>query len=152
MPHTLPHASEEVHKAIDRFWAVFPSIWHQVRAHIHQAALEGSDITVSQFHLLRRIHGGVGSVSALAAAGHISRPAISRMVDVLVNKNLVSRTQNPEDRRQVMLALTGEGEALLKIIFDNTHLWMSDRLIQLELDELATIVKGIEALKKAFDE
>ncbi len=107
---------------------------------------------MSQFHLLRHIHGGEGSVSALAAAGHISLPAISRMVELLVNKNLVSRSPNPDDRRQVRLTLTAEGEALLNTIFDNTHAWMSAKLVQLETGELETIVLGIEALEKAFDE
>ncbi len=152
MSEPLSPVPEEVRQAIDRFWAVFPSVWHQIRAHIHHDTVEGLDITVSQFHLLRRIHGGEGSVSALAAAGHISRPAISRMVDVLVNKNLVSRTQNPEDRRQIRLALTGEGEALLKTMFDSTHQWMSDKLFRLDAGELETIVQGMQALKKAFNE
>ncbi len=96
---------------------------------------------------------GKDSVSELAATGHISRPAISRMVDVLVNKNLVSRTQNPQDRRQIQLALTDEGETLLNTIFDNTHHWMSEKLALLEVDELETIVWGMRSLNwKAFEE
>ena len=149
LPPTIP---EEVRQTIDRFWAVFPSIWHQVRAHIHHEAVEDSTITVRQFHILRGIHHGITSVSELAATGHISRPATSRMVDVLVNKNLVSRSQVPQDRRHVHLTLTEEGEALLNTIFDNTHQWMSEKLIHLDVDELETVVQGMEALKKAFKE
>jgi DNA-binding MarR family transcriptional regulator len=144
--------SEEVQQAIDRFWAVFPSVWHQVRAHIHHEVVYDAVITVSQFHLLRRIHQGVDSVSELASAGHISLPAISRMVDVLANKGLVSRAQDPQDRRRVRLALTDKGENLLKTTFGDTHHWMSDKLAALDADELETIVQGMEALKKAFEE
>jgi DNA-binding MarR family transcriptional regulator len=152
MSDIAPQISEEVQQTIDRFWSVFPSIWHQVRSHIHHEAAEDSTITVSQFHILRHVNHGKDSVSELAATGHISRPAISRMVDVLVNKNLISRTQNPQDRRHIQLALTDEGETLLNTIFDNTHQWMSKKLALLEVDELETIVWGMEALMKAFEE
>lgn len=152
MSDIAPQISEEVQQTIDRFWSVFPSIWHQVRSHIHHEAAEDSAITVSQFHILRHINRGQDSVSELAATSHISRPAISRMVDVLVNKHLISRTQNPQDRRHVQLALTEAGETLLTTIVDNTHLWMSKKLVLLEGDELETIVSGMEALKKAFKE
>ncbi len=152
MAELTPIISEEIQETIDRFWAVFPSIWHQVRAHIHHEAVEDTTVTVRQFHILRGIHHGKDSVSELAATGHISRPATSRMVDVLVNKHLVNRSQNPQDRRHVQLTLTEEGEALLNTIFNNTHHWMSEKLVQLEVDELETIVQGMEALKKAFEE
>jgi DNA-binding MarR family transcriptional regulator len=42
----------------------------------------------------------------------LSQPALSRMVDRLADRGLVSRTTDPTDGRGVRLALTGEGRAV----------------------------------------
>ncbi len=139
-------------QVIDKFWEFFPPVWHTVRAHIHQEATENFDITVGQFHILRRIRHGVDSVSKLADAKHTSRPAISRSVDVLVNKGLVARTTNPADRRNVQLSLTEEGQSLMEELFSNTRQWMAENLAVLSEDEFEAIIVAGDALKRAFAE
>jgi DNA-binding MarR family transcriptional regulator len=144
--------SEELLKpTIDEFWETFPTLWHSIRARIRKVATEEFDITVEQFHILRRIHKGSDSVSKLAEAKQISRPAVSRVVDVMVNKGLVSRTQDPSDRRYVRLSLTTEGSALLEAIFGRNRDWMAEKLASLEIDELKTIRVAMMALSKAFN-
>jgi DNA-binding MarR family transcriptional regulator len=143
--------SEELLKCtIDEFWETFPSLWHSIRARIREVATEEFDITVEQFHILRRIHKGRDSVSKLAEAKHISRPAISRAVDVMVNKGLVTRSQNPDDRRHVHLALTEEGNTLLEAIFSKNRAWMAGKLSLLEETELKIILVALLALSRAF--
>jgi len=143
--------SDELLKdTIDDFWETFPSLWHSIRARIREVATAEFDITVEQFHILRRIHKGRDSVSKLADAKHISRPAISRAVDIMVNKGLVTRAQDPADRRYVQLALTEEGQTLLDAIFSKNRAWMASRLISLEKSELDAIRSGMNALSKAF--
>ena len=137
-------------QVIDKFWEFFPPVWHAVRAYIHHEADENSDITVGQFHILRRIRHGTNSVSKLADDKHTSRPAISRAVDVLVNKGLVTRTQNPADRRNVQLSLTEEGQSLMEAIFNNTRQWMAEKLTVLNEDEFKAILVAGDALKRAF--
>ena len=70
---------------------------------------------------------GFTSVSELAAIRQISRPAISQAVDVLVEKGLISRQQEAEDRRFVHLLLTPNGEALLNKIFQENRAWMMEK-------------------------
>jgi DNA-binding MarR family transcriptional regulator len=135
---------------IDSFWDFFPPVWHTIRAHIRQEATEHFDITVGQFHLLRRIRKGTDSVSKLADDRHTSRPAISRAVDTLVKKGLVDRTHNPVDRRHVQLTLTDEGQSLMDTIFDNTRQWMVEKLKVLDGEEIEAILVAGEALKRAF--
>jgi DNA-binding MarR family transcriptional regulator len=143
--------TEELLKfTIEEFWETFPSLWHSIRARIRKVATEEFNITVEQFHILRRIHKGSDSVSKLADAKQISRPAISRVVDVMVNKGLVTRSQDPADRRYVRLALTNEGKTLLEAIFGKNRDWMAGRLASLEEDELKTIRVAMMALSKAF--
>jgi DNA-binding MarR family transcriptional regulator len=144
----LNSSSEQL--AVEKFWEFFPPVWHTVRAHIHHNAIENFDITVGQFHILRRIRQGADSVSKLADAKHTSRPAVSRVVDVLVNKGLVVRAQNPVDRRNVLLSLTEEGTALMENLFSNTRQWMIEKLSVLNDDQLEAILIAGDALKRAF--
>ena len=46
----------------------------------------------------------------------LSQPALSRMVDRLADRGLVSRTTDPSDGRGVLLALTGEGSSVQRRI------------------------------------
>ena len=46
----------------------------------------------------------------------LSQPALSRMVDRLAERGLVSRSTDPRDGRGVRLALTGEGRAVQRRI------------------------------------
>ena len=141
---------DALNSTIDKFWETIPSLWHIIRARIRDEATVEFDITVEQFHILRRIHKGRDSVSKLAEARHISRPAISRAVDMMVNKGLVTRTQDTQDRRHVQLDLTAKGRELLDAIFGKNHKWMMVKLGSLNKTELETIQAAMNALNEAF--
>jgi DNA-binding MarR family transcriptional regulator len=135
-------------QTLDKFWETMPPLWGYIRAHIRAVATENFDISVEQFHILRFIRRGHSSVSELAGARNISRPAVSQGVDALVNKGLVSRTQSKEDRRYVELELTPEGNALLDSVFQNTREWMKESLDSFSQEELELAIRGMEVLKK----
>jgi len=135
-------------QTLDKFWETIPPLWGYVRSHIRTVATENFDISVEQFHIMRFIRRGHGSVSGLADARNISRPAISQGVDSLVNKGLVLRSQSKEDRRYVELELTPEGNALLDGVFQDTREWMKGSLENFSQEELELAVRGMEVLKK----
>ena len=135
-------------RAIDRFWETVPPLWNTVRSHIRATATAKFDITVEQFHVLRYVRRGTESMSELATAKNISRPAISQAVEVLVKKGLLTRVQSAQDRRYVELALTDAGNNLLDTVFKETREWMKERMQTLTADELETIANAMEALKK----
>ena len=137
-------------QALDGFWDTVPPIWNFVRSYIRVTATSKFDITVEQFHVLRFVRKGM-SISELATAKNISRPAISQAVDVLVKKGLLTRVQNAKDRRYVTLALTREGNTLLDTVFKETRSWMKERMNKLAPDEFEAIVKAMTALKKMLD-
>ncbi len=99
-------------------------------------AAEKFGITVEQFHILRHIRKGHGSVSELAEAKGISRPAISQAVELLVAKGLVTRREKTEDRRFVQLGLTENGEELLSAIFRENRVWMEEKLSVLTPEQM----------------
>jgi DNA-binding MarR family transcriptional regulator len=138
-------------QAIDRFWETVPPLWNFVRSHIRATATGNFDITVEQFHVLRYVRRGQNSMSELATAKNISRPAISQAVDVLVKKGLLTRIHSTTDRRYVELVLTDEGNSLLDAVFKETRGWMKERMGNLSADELKTIAKALVSLKKMME-
>ncbi len=148
---TLEKTSEELLRfAIDRFWETVPPVWNTVRGNVRGIATECNDITLDQFHILRHIRRGRGSVSELAEIQQISRPGISQAVDILVDKGLVSRQTDADDRRYIRLELTPNGNDLLNTIFKQNRSWMMEKMASLSPDEIDSIVHGLEILKKTF--
>lgn len=148
-----PHSKEILQQAIERFWETVPPAWNRIRNNVRGIATQNFDISVEQFHVLRHIRRGIGSVSELADKRQISRSAVSQSVDSLVEKNLITRTQSADDRRYVQLALTPAGEALLNTIFQKNRAWMMEEMEKAELspDDICTLIQGMEVLKKAFN-
>lgn len=141
-------SKEALRQAVEIFWETIPPFWHQVRAYIRQTAAEQFDISVEQFHILRHIKRGDSSVSELAEAKNISRPAVSQAVELLVQRGFITRTTDSRDRRYVQLALTPAGTALLDAVSDNVRRWMMAALSPLSDEELQTLVSGMECLRK----
>src|SRR5574339_865763 len=135
-------------RAIDRFWETVPPLWNSIRSHIRAQATANFDITVEQFHVLRYVRRGTDSVSELATAKNISRPAISQAVEVLVRKGLLTRVPSKEDRRCVDLVLTEAGNDLLDTVFKETRDWMKELMRGLTAEELETLTRSMEIMKK----
>jgi DNA-binding MarR family transcriptional regulator len=145
-------SEEDLRQAIDRFWETFPPVWNSIRGHIRIAATEQFDITVEQFHIMRHIRKGKLSVGELADIQQISRPGISQALDVLVDRGLVTRRQNVDDRRVVQLELTQSGCDLMAAISNNNRSWMMKKMALLSPDEITRLLHSLELLKKTFDE
>jgi DNA-binding MarR family transcriptional regulator len=135
---------------IDKFWESVPPAWRQTRSQIRHIAVEKFQMTEEQFQVLRRIRKGSASVSALAEASQTSRSAVSKAVDALVRRGLVTRSQDPEDRRNIPLALTNEGQRVMDAIFAEAEAWLSARFEHFSPEELETLLQGMETLRKAF--
>ena len=135
---------------IDKFWESVPPAWRQTRTQIRRIAFEKFQISEEQFQVLRRIRRGSTSVSALADASQTSRSAVSKAVDGLVHKGLVSRQQDPSDRRNIPLALTEEGQRVMEAIFNEAEAWLSARFACLTSEETKVLLQGMESLRIAF--
>jgi DNA-binding MarR family transcriptional regulator len=147
---TTPPSEELRLRAIDRFWETIPPTWNRISSYIHAAATENFGVTAEQFHILRHIRKGNHSVSDLAEAKQISRPAISQAIDTLVDRGLVARQRSARDRRCVELELTQSGNDLLDAIFKHNRGWLMKKLAILSEDELHSLVCGMEILNKIF--
>ena len=104
-------------------------------------------VTSRQVTLLWLIRGNPGmSLRELAAEERISAPALSGHVDRLEKAGLLERARDATDRRRVGLALTDEGERLLKRVRARRTTWLADRLRDLDDDELAAVEAAIDPL------
>ncbi len=77
---------------------------------MHEAGL-----TLPQMVALHSLkHAGAQSINSLAEQLNLSTSAVSHLVDRLVDRELVDRAEDPEDRRQKRVGLTPAGTALLE--------------------------------------
>jgi DNA-binding MarR family transcriptional regulator len=96
---------------------------------------------------LIRLNPGL-SLRELAAEERISAPALSGYVDRLEKAGLVERIRDESDRRRVGLALTDEGDRLLKRVRARRTTWLAERMRALDEDELEALERAIEPLGK----
>ncbi|WP_330984790.1 MULTISPECIES: MarR family transcriptional regulator [Enterobacterales] len=72
----------------------------------------GSGITAPQFKVLINIYKGNTSPAEICKSLQMDTGAMSRMVERMVKNDLIERHPNPQDKRQVILALTEKGQTL----------------------------------------
>jgi DNA-binding MarR family transcriptional regulator len=96
------------------FWLRFVS--NHV-SHAFRRKVEAHGVTVAEWVVLRQLL-ALGDVapSRLAAELGMTRGAISKLVDRLAGKRLVSRTTGNEDRRYQSVALTAAGWKLVPVL------------------------------------
>ncbi len=92
-------------------------------------------------------------VNLSAVAEHVvaSLPTASRMVDVLQNKGLVKRCESKDDRRQVELVITPQGEQALDLARKATLAKVRETLATLEDGQLDMISNGMRLLHGVFE-
>ena len=92
---------------------------------------------------------GSTNFKKLADALGVTPPNVTGIVDRLVEQGLVSREENPEDRRMLLLKTTDKGKALLAKLRESRISRMSGILAQLNLEELSALAEGLSAVARA---
>lgn len=85
----------------------------------------------------------------LAAALGVSPPNVTGIVDRLVEHGLVSREYNPLNRREQKLKLTPAGKELINGLRERLNSRLSSLLERLEIQDLAALAQGLQALNQA---
>jgi DNA-binding MarR family transcriptional regulator len=80
-----------------------------------EIALFEIDLSLIQHRVLLQLAQGPESAKSLAERLTVTGPNLSAVVNGLVQRGLVSRTQSAKDRRRVSVALTDEGGHLLEL-------------------------------------
>jgi DNA-binding MarR family transcriptional regulator len=111
-----------------------------------------SGLTITQLRsLFLIVNKGSTNFRKLAGALGVTPSNVTGIVDRLEEQGLVSRTQNPEDRREMTLQATDKGKALVFNLKEAEIKHMTQILSLLSLGELSSLVQGLSAFIKAAD-
>ncbi len=91
---------------------------------------------------------GSTNFKKLATALGVTPPNVTGIIDHLVEQELVSRQENPEDRRVILLTTTDKGKTLLARLRERRMSRMSGILAQLSLGELTALAEGLSAVAR----
>ncbi len=112
-PHKKSALPSDLKKHVG-FWLRFVS--NHV-SHAFAQKLLASEVTVAEWVILREMFDSAStSPSALAESTGLTRGAVSKLIDRLLRKSLVTREQGDEDRRTQTIALTPEGRRIVPLL------------------------------------
>ena len=77
---------------------------------------------------------------------------VTGIIDRLVDQGFISRTENPADRRVILLKTTPQGDSLVAALRERRSTYLSKVLYHLGLDELDDIAQGMAKLAKAAED
>lgn len=105
--------------------------------------------------LMRLYHGGGCAVGDIGTQFGMTLPAASQLVEKLVEKGWVERTESEHDRRVRHLTLTDQGRALIRSSFEARYSWavkLGEKLPTERRDAIAQALADLIAAAQALDE
>lgn len=132
----------------NRLRPVLLQIGRQLRREVHPLGVTGGQVS-----LLVSIRSAPGiGVRELATREGVSPAAMCKHIDRLEEAGLARRTpEKVGDRRRVGLALTSEGERVLKLVRSRRTAWLASRLRQLSPEELEAVEAAVEPLSALLE-
>jgi MarR family transcriptional regulator, organic hydroperoxide resistance regulator len=94
---------------------------------------------------------GKTNFKKLADALGVTPPNITGIIDRLVEQGLVSRTENSEDRRIMLLQVTEKGQELVNNLHENRFLQMNSLMMNLTEEELLALKTGLTGMLKSAE-
>jgi DNA-binding MarR family transcriptional regulator len=106
-------------------------------------------LSMSQISALFALsNAGTATPGALAEVERIQPPAMTRIVAILEEKQLVTRTAHPTDGRQVVLRPTPEGTRLVADDRASREAWLAARLDELPPEDVQTLRAATKVLDR----
>ena len=106
------------------------------------------DLTVTQLSALTSLNlAGALTPRELADVERVQPPTMTKIVAKLEERGLVQRTPHPTDGRQVILAATEGGRAVLDQFERARNEWLATRLAALTEDERETLRRAADILQ-----
>ncbi len=120
---------------------------------MHDSArfVKNSGYSMAQFFLMmqvyRREHCGISDLSEHLET---SNAAVSQLVDKLVQANMLTRTEDPNDRRAKKVELTKEGRTFIEESINVRYLWVDQLADALSNEEEHKVAKALSILDEAM--
>jgi DNA-binding MarR family transcriptional regulator len=110
------------------------------------------ELTLAQLRVLFRLRNrGPMPSSQLAGGLGVTLPTVTSVIDRLVGKNLVDRTDDASDRRRVIVGVSAAGRETVERVQQGRRARLARALEALDERELLALVTGLEALATAAD-
>jgi DNA-binding MarR family transcriptional regulator len=88
----------------------------------------------------------------LAMHERVQPPSMTRLIAKLEEAGLVTRADHPTDRRQVLVAISASGVAMLKADRERRDAWLTQRMRDLSSEELEILHRAADVLRRLADE
>lgn len=126
-----------------------PLIMQFIRVEMRRS--RGPGISIPQFRVLAFLNRTEGaSLSSVADRVGLSLPAMSRLIDGLVERDLVEREESAEDRRRITLRLTPMGKELVRVSRAGAQTRLAEALGSLPPTQRAEIAEAMQRLRPVF--
>ncbi|MFD0484980.1 MarR family winged helix-turn-helix transcriptional regulator [Kineococcus sp. GCM10028916] len=111
------------------------------------------ELSDAQFSVLAHLFTqGPRTPGELAEAEHVRPPSMTRTIAGLVEQGLVTRTDHPDDGRQVLISVTDRGREVVEETRARRAAWLSRRLESLTEAERATLAEAARILRTVISE
>jgi DNA-binding MarR family transcriptional regulator len=110
-----------------------------------------TELSMPQFGILMRLYyrGGCG-ISDISKHSGVSNAAVSQMIERMVEKQLIERSEDPLDRRAKQLVLASKGRELVQASIGERYRWVEELVSNLTGDEQETVSKALPSLVKSL--
>jgi len=140
--------SKTVHSTASEMVDTVPLVMRVIRKHFRR---HRSGLSVAQFRTLWFVSTDAHqSLSAVAEYIGLSLPAMSRLVDGLVAREMIQRRACEKDRRHVRLSITDKGESAVREARQIAQSHVAEALTQLSSDQQETVRAAMEILRGVF--
>jgi len=113
----------------------FGIIRHQMMGKVF-VYVRDKGLTMAQFGALMQIfHNRICAVSDIGSELGVTNSAASQLLERLVQLNLVTRTEDPSDRRAKQIVLTDKGRLLLQEISQMNRNWLEQLALSMSVQE-----------------
>lgn len=144
MTQIVQGAAQQVLEAVP---LVMRTIRTQLRSH------RRADISVPQFRAMGYIDRNDGaSLSDLASHIGLTLPSMSKLIDGLVIRKMVTRAAHHHDRRRICLSLTPLGRHELAAAHRYTETFLAEKISGLADEDLRSISRAMQILKGLFSQ
>ena len=110
------------------------------------------DLTPAELRILRMLReGGSLPMNRFSAETLLSQPTITSIVDKLEARGLVDRVRSKEDRREVLIAITGKGDETFVRGMELHRQFVKTAFASLKVEELNQLASLLEKLADALE-
>ncbi|MFD1178070.1 MarR family winged helix-turn-helix transcriptional regulator [Paenibacillus puldeungensis] len=141
----------ESKRLIERYMEAYFVVTKRMHAEIQEGIQD--DITMDQFQVLDYISRHERCTSTeLADVFAVGKSSITAMITRLVDKGILQRTRDEDDRRVVYLSLTEHGESNYRKAQQKIMHTVSTYMVHFEAEEIEGFISAFEKLARLIGE